>query len=235
MNSFSRKDALRRHWMVRGCRGEDGATAPITPSFNPNGPPPPELSPGPENGSNSSSTPSNTSGLSSGTKLGYGSNTMSFNHPSAPPPLSSLPPRQSSDQPSHILLTPNEMGKDGGKMSLDSSGMDRNPETPSTGYFEVARKDSMGIPDSATSSTFSRYANSPKDDMRHHPYRRALPSPSALSAPPIDGKPLFDNKPFFPMGYPGGGPHSLLTPNDDDMSKDNSSNGSPENTWGRGY
>lgn len=215
--------------MVRGCRGEDGATAPITPSFNPNGPPPPELSPGPENGSNTSSTPSNAS-ASSG-KLGYGASTMSFNHPSAPPPLTSLPPRQSSDQPSHIILTPNEMGKDSGKMSLDG-GMDRNPETPSTaGYFA---KDSMGIPDSATSSTFSRYAASPKDEMRHHPYRRALPSPSALSAPPIDGKSLFDNKPFFPMSYQSAG-HSLLTPNDDDMSKENSSNGSPENSWARGY
>lgn len=225
--------------MVRGCRGEDGATAPITPSFNPNGPPPPELSPGPENGSNSSSTPTNGSGPSSGPKLAYGANTMSFSHPSAPPPLTSLPPRQSSDQPSHILLTPNEMGKHGGedtgKMTLDSSGIDRNPETPSTGYFDAARKD-MGIPDSATSSTFSRYANSPKDDMRHHPYRRALPSPSALSAPPIEGKPLFEHKPFFPMTYASSGPHSLLAPNDDDLSKDNSSNGSPENNWARaGY
>jgi hypothetical protein len=32
--SFSRKDALRRHWLVKGCRGEDGATAPISESFS---------------------------------------------------------------------------------------------------------------------------------------------------------------------------------------------------------
>lgn len=31
--TFSRKDALRRHWMVKGCRGEDGATAPICTLF----------------------------------------------------------------------------------------------------------------------------------------------------------------------------------------------------------
>lgn len=28
--SFSRKDALRRHWLVKGCRGEEGATAQIS-------------------------------------------------------------------------------------------------------------------------------------------------------------------------------------------------------------
>ncbi|BEI91914.1 uncharacterized protein CcaverHIS019_0407340 [Cutaneotrichosporon cavernicola] len=220
--TFSRKDALRRHWMVRGCRGEEGATAPITPTYNLNGPPP-ELSPGPDGGSNHSSTPS----TGNGPKLAYGSSMPGFNHPSAPPPLTSLPPRQSSDP--QILLTPNDL-----KDSANSTSLDRNPETPSSAYFDGSRKDVMGIPDSATSSTFSRYGVSPKDEPRHHPYRRALPSPAAHTAPGMDGRSLFDNRPMFPMTYQPNTSHHIVA-SDDDLSKDNSSNGSPENAWTRTY
>lgn len=205
--------------MVRGCRGEEGATAPINPTYNLNGPPP-ELSPGPDGGSNNSSTPS----TGNGPKLAYGAGMPGFNHPSAPPPLTSLPPRQSSDP--QILLTPNDV-----KDSANSNGMDRNPETPSSAYFDPTRKDTGGIPDSATSSTFSRYGASPKDEPRHHPYRRTLPSPAALAAPPMDGRGLFDNRSMFTMAYqPPSASHHLAN-HDDDLSKDNSSGGSPENAW----
>ncbi|KAL1405408.1 hypothetical protein Q8F55_009039 [Vanrija albida] len=249
--TFSRKDALRRHWMVRGCRGEEGATAPITPTFPLNGPPP-ALSPStPPNGSSGDSA----SSTSNGNGNSYGSNTMSFSHPSAPPPLTSLPPRQSSDK-SQILLTPNEVASQqrfNSSVKLDSSsdsasgglgesvvidpalsGMDSsrgsaNSLTEGDSYFDgVSRKDSIGaVPDSATSSTFSRYAASPKDDLRHHPYRRsALPSPSthpvqASSIGP-DGKPMFSMP--FSQGPHG---HSLLAPIESDDHKDGGNNDWP--------
>ncbi|TXT03828.1 hypothetical protein VHUM_04349 [Vanrija humicola] len=249
--TFSRKDALRRHWMVRGCRGEEGATAPITPTFPLNGPPP-ALSPStpPNNGSSGDSAASN----STSTSNGYGSNTMSFSHPSAPPPLTSLPARQSSDK-SQIILTPNEVASqqrfnsnvklessestsgglsesvviDPALSGMDSSRGSATSLTEGDSYFDgVSRKDSIGaVPDSATSSTFSRYAASPKDDLRHHPYRRsALPSPSTHSVQPSglgpDGKPIFSMP--FSQGPHG---HSLLAPIESDDHKDGS------NDWPR--
>lgn len=216
--TFSRKDALRRHWMVRGCRGEEGATAPITPSFPPNGPPPALSPPSPQTNSTGNSS-------SEGPSKGYGANTLSFNHPGAPPPLSSLPPRQSSDQPSQIILTPNDVnGKHAMDMKLKMDvvidpALSSAANTPDGTYFDVMRKD---VPDSAASSTFSsRYAASPKDDMRHHPYRRALPSPSTLSHTAADGKPVF----AMPFQH---NTHSMMVPTDEDISKNSSTSGSPE-------
>lgn len=248
--TFSRKDALRRHWMVRGCRGEEGATAPITPTYPLNGPPPPALSPPtpPNGGGNNENSAS-----SNGSYGGSNNNTIGFSHPSAPPPLTSLPPRQSSDQPSQIILTPSEAaaqrGSNGeGSDNLDSgitidpalSGMDSAgplssartsnvTETTEGSYFDVMRKESNGVPDSATSSTFSRYATSPKDDMRHHPYRRSpLPSPNTHGIGP-DGKPMF----AMPFSHHNNG---LLAPIDsgEDMSKEGSADSvDPAAGWNR--
>lgn len=203
---FSRKDALRRHWMVRGCRGEEGATAPITPAYPLNNPPP-ALSPSTPPANSDKSAPAGAKPAPSSSL--YGSNTMSFSHPSAPPPLTSLPPRQSSDQPSQIILTPNDMAaqqrsasdsSNNGEsvvidpaLSMESGAFGGSASAGPDGdksYFELMRKqNSMGgaVPDSAVSSTFSRYGASPKDETapaRHHPYRRTgppLPSPSMHS------------------------------------------------------
>jgi hypothetical protein len=82
------------------------------------------------------------------------------------------------------------------------------------------------VPDSATSSTFSRYANSPKDDMRHHPYRRSpLPSPHQVGHPMgPDGKPMY-------MSY-SNHPNLLAPITSEDMHKDaNDDNGDP--AWNR--
>lgn len=196
--------------MVRGCRGDEGATAPITPSFPLNNPPP-ALSPSsPPANSDSKSTAGGAKSTTQSSSSLYGSSALSFSHPSAPPPLTSLPPRQSSDQPSQIILTPNDMAAQqrsnsdssntGESVVIDpalsmegsafngSNGAAGPDSTDSKGYFELMRKQNgMGgaVPDSAASSTFSRYGVSPKDEARHHPYRRAGPLPSPSTHSPL--------------------------------------------------
>jgi hypothetical protein len=204
--TFSRKDALRRHWMVRGCRGEEGATAPITPSYPLNNPP--ALSP--------SSPPTSAKGEKDvkPDNNSY-SNPMSFAHPQAPPPLTSLPTRQSSDPASQIILTPvDPAGRSGPNSGDDSAVIDpalssldsgRPNSTNDTGdYFDVMRN--KDLPDSANSS-FSRFASSPKD-VRHHPYSRPLPSPHG-----------------GPLGYTA--THLLPPIAGDDMNKDGGWNRPP--------
>ncbi|WWD17473.1 hypothetical protein CI109_101914 [Kwoniella shandongensis] len=109
--TFSRKDALRRHWLVKGCRGEEGATAPITPMYPINSQPPALSPPTP---------PTNVSPTES-QHNGFGSGSSSFSHPSAPPPLHSLPSRQQSDQ-SQLIVTPDEMAAQQQQMARTSIG-----------------------------------------------------------------------------------------------------------------
>lgn len=257
-NSFSRKDALRRHWMVRGCRGEEGATAPITPTYPLNGNPPPALSPNTpptnansnENSNGSNGNSGNGNGNNSNNGNNYGSSNMSFSHPSAPPPLTTLPPRQSSDQPSQIILTPSE-GATGQRGSaadseidsgitidpalsgLDSSRNSNATENTESSYFDVMRKEGNGVSESATSSNFSRYATSPKDDMRHHPYRRSpLPSPSTHNGHPMGPGP--DGKGMFAMPFSGHGNGMLAPIDSEDMSKEASTDSvDPASSWNR--
>ncbi|KAK6910306.1 hypothetical protein L486_00031 [Kwoniella mangroviensis CBS 10435] len=205
--TFSRKDALRRHWLVKGCRGEEGATAPITPMYPINSQPPALSPPTPEHPSISP-----TDHVTSVVTLPA---TSSFSHPSAPPNLSSLPPRDSSE-PSQIIVTPDEIGQQqqqqmarvvsdmGVPQSLaeplviDTSLGRTNSsmgETPD-GYFEGVvglKQDGSAMLDnsSGNSSPFTRFPSSPSNATHHHPYRRpsAMPSPGQrTNQSPIGGR-----------------------------------------------
>ncbi|WVR07222.1 hypothetical protein IAU60_004263 [Kwoniella sp. DSM 27419] len=193
--TFSRKDALRRHWLVKGCRGEEGATAPITPMY-PIGSQPPALSPPtpPTNISPNTNSPTTTVPSSS------------FSHPSAPPPLSSLPPRNSSEN-SQIIVTPNDvtqqhqMARSMSDVGVTGPGLEEplvldptmgNAQRGSAGslgdgqggYFEGVvgmKQDGTAVLDGTqeNSSPFTRFPASPSNP-HHHPYRRpsAIPSPN---------------------------------------------------------
>ncbi|CAD6574121.1 MAG: hypothetical protein TREMPRED_001011 [Tremellales sp. Tagirdzhanova-0007] len=181
--TFSRKDALRRHWLVKGCRGEDGATATITPMFP-------------------LSETRHTPGLSPPTPPDHFSPTegnyiSSFSHPSAPPPLTTLPARQLSDNSSQILVTPEEIAVQqqmAGRIvppleeplvvdpNLAKNGT-LSSSHDSEGYFEGVvglKQDGTALIDhNLASSPYARYPSSPSANLHHHPYRR----PPTLASP----------------------------------------------------
>lgn len=108
-------------------------------------------------------------------------------------------------------------------------GSSRNDEENSS-YFSggAMRKDSLGpVPDSATSSTFSRYSvnASPKDDLRHHPYHPSSRRTHNSGLGP-DGKPVFS----MPFSQSTG---TLLAPIETDADKEASSDSADLNTWPR--
>ncbi|WRT66175.1 uncharacterized protein IL334_003128 [Kwoniella shivajii] len=200
--TFSRKDALRRHWLVKGCRGEEGATAPITPMYpiNSQSQVPALSPPTPEHANISPMNHSPNTGLPS---------TMSFSHPSAPPALSTLPPRDSSET-SQIIVTPDEIAQQqqmsrsisdmGVPPALDeplvidpSFGQNGRNADASGGYFEGVvgiKNDGTAMIDNGSeqSSPYNRFPNSPSNPNHHHPYRRpsAMPSPGRqMSSPTV--------------------------------------------------
>ena len=204
---FSRKDALRRHWLVKGCRGEDGATAPISQS---------DLYSQINILSLTLSTPApmfplnesrQTPGLSPPTPPSHFSPTEgnyipSFSHPSAPPPLTTLPARQASDNNSQILVTPSEIAVQQQMARRIMPPLDEplviDPNLASTGshtssngsesYFEGVvglKQDGTALIDhniadhNLASSPYARYPSSPSTNLHHHPYRR----PPTLASP----------------------------------------------------
>ena len=223
---FSRKDALRRHWLVKGCRGEDGATAPIVPLFPINISRPPALSP---------PSPSQNSPLEASDP------SRSYGQAPPPAPLHTLPTRHSQD--SQIIVTPDELAAQGNvrsepmiasldePMSLDGSGMNPNGSQRGSAssmhgesYFDVGVKE-HGMVDQtpgALNSPYTRYPHSPasaptyrRDGALDSP-RRVLASPTApymqqsrsyspsgmvqSQSQGADGRPVFA-MPFAPNGY----------------------------------
>ncbi|OCF42813.1 hypothetical protein I317_03415 [Kwoniella heveanensis CBS 569] len=197
--TFSRKDALRRHWLVKGCRGEEGATAPITPMYPINSQPPALSPPTP---------PTNVSPVENSPPNGLPSS--SFSHPSAPPPLGSMPPRNSSEN-SQIIVTPNDIGQQMARSVSDVGGVPPSLQEPLVldtsmggvqpsgrsngsdgqgGYFEGVvgvKQDGTAVLDASQGNTspYTRFPTSPSNGGLHHPYRRpsAMPSPGRAAVP----------------------------------------------------
>lgn len=237
LHRFSRKDALRRHWLVKGCRGEDGATAPISQSpschrssdgmltrtapMYPINSQPPALSP--------PTPPEQISPINTPSQGFPSSNHMSYSHPSAPPPLTTLPPRQPSDN-SQIIVTPNDIPQQqmtrssAGEVSvtidealvIDPALANTGPASARTshssgdgvnGYFEGVvgiKGDGTALLEKTPSngSPYSRYPPpSPQNGAHHHPYRRPLLSPGKGHASPTSLGP--DGKPMFAMPFSG--------------------------------
>lgn len=252
-SSFSRKDALRRHWLVKGCRGEDGATAPIVPMFPINLARPPAHSP--------PTPPHNVSPVE-----------HSFSHsgPASgpPPPLHTLPPRQSTD--SQIIVTPDEIAAQNGVrhdpmiVSQDHEPIMMDPQMShpgshrssagslGEGYFEgvagikqdgtAAMMDTPGnnspyskYPVSPSSVPQFRRENQPSPTTSYVPKQARSYSPSHLGS---DGKPVFA-MPFAPT-QPGYAYHQqqdgLLGPppmEAQQMEKQNSADSVDRATWQR--
>ncbi|WWC70384.1 uncharacterized protein I206_104334 [Kwoniella pini CBS 10737] len=212
--TFSRKDALRRHWLVKGCRGEEGATAPITPMYPINSQPPALSPPTPEHPTPSERLAGN--GLPT---------TSSFSHPSAPPSLTTLPPRDSSES-SQIIVTPDEIGQQQQQQmarSMSDMGVPPALAEPlvidttlgrtnssmgenSDGYFEGVvgiKQDGTAMLDNGSGNTspYTRFPSSPSNPAHHHPYRRpsAMPSPvqNRMNASPTVAMPI-QNRVFAP-------------------------------------
>jgi hypothetical protein len=225
--SFSRKDALRRHWLVKGCRGEDGATDLIVPLFPINDSRPPALSP-PSPSQNSPIEASDPS--------------RSYGQAPPPAPLHTLPTRHSTDN--QIIVTPDEHAAQGGvrsepmiasldePMTLDNPALNPHGSHRSSAgsmhgesYFDVGMKQDNGMVEQtpgATNSPYTRYPHSPASAPA---YRRegAVDSPRRVLASPTapymqqsrsyspsgmltpqgagpDGRPVFA-MPFAPNGY----------------------------------
>lgn len=190
--TFSRKDALRRHWLVKGCRGEDGATAPILPLYPLNSQPP-ALSPPTPPHTTSPTEPNGNAPFSAGG--------LSFNHPAAPPPLGSLPPRQHNESTTTLLVTPNDVtSAPAAIVSLDEpvsihpgmASAHRTSESSNESYFEAAQG-SMMMEKSRSSSSLhaspyqSRYPSNASSVM--HPYRRPSPQRTQTDSPSYAGHP----------------------------------------------
>ena len=121
----------------------------------------------------------------------------SFSHPSAPPPLTTLPARQLSDNSSQILVTPEEIAVQqqmAGRIvppleeplvvdpNLAKNGT-LSSSHDSEGYFEGVvglKQDGTALIDhNLASSPYARYPSSPSANLHHHPYRR----PPTLASP----------------------------------------------------
>jgi hypothetical protein len=155
------------------------------------------------------------------------SNHMSYSHPSAPPPLTSLPPRQTSDQ-SQIIVTPSDVGQQlpgssvvevGGApldepLVIDPALANAGPTSARTShssgdnssYFDGVvglKQDGTALIERSGSngSPYSRYPpQSPQTSVHHHPYRRPnLPSPGKSQSSPTSLAP--DGKPVFAMPF----------------------------------
>ena len=178
--TFSRKDALRRHWLVKGCRGEDGATAQILPLYPLNSQPPALSPPTPPHATTS---PTEDNGP-------FSSGALSFSHPSAPPPLGSLPPRQHTESSSTLLVTPNDVtSAQPNIVSLDEPvsihPSHRASESSNESYFEAAQSSIMMEKSRSSSSHHaSPYASRfPSGQAMHHPYRRPSPQRTQTDSP----------------------------------------------------
>ena len=228
-NSFSRKDALRRHWLVKGCRGEDGATAPICKSraskvemysqadlpvpLYPLNSQPPALSP--PTPPHATTSPTEDNGP-------FSSGALSFSHPSAPPPLGSLPPRQHNESSSTLLVTPNDIpSAQPNIVSLDEPinihPSHRTSESSNESYFEAAQNSVMMEKSRSSSSHHaSPYASRfPPGQAMHHPYRRPSPQRTQTDSPTYAGhhhdqrmvssNMNGDGKPVFATSFNGNG------------------------------
>lgn len=131
---------------------------------------------------------------------GGGYPSSSFSHPSAPPPLSALPARHSSENTNQIIVTPNEIAAHQQMAQNVSppleeplvidpmlSAIDSQREgDESDGYFEGVvglKQDGTALIDKNMSATspYPRWPNSPSNsnNLHHHPYRR----PSTMTSP----------------------------------------------------
>ena len=176
---------------------------------------------------------------------------LSYNHPGAPPPLSSLPHRQHADASSQIIVTPNDPGQQQQQMAravgVDSLD-DRSMIDPSLGsmnedgYFEgVVGLKNDGTAMINSSQDYARFNASSPHSLHHHPYRRTpglTPGQSAAGYPSRPYQPSglgTDGKPVFAMPFaPSNG---LLAPPMDvgQMDKGEGPDGSDPATWQRWY
>jgi len=149
---------------------------------------PPALSPSPPNVSPTEATP-------------FTSGPLSFSHPSAPPPLSSLPARQHNESTTSLLVTPNDIAPASAPaiISLDEPlhPSQRTSQSSNGSYFENAQNAGATMMEKSRSSgshasPYSRYP------ATANPYR-ASPSRTdggpyqrvVSSAMSVDGKPVF--------------------------------------------
>ena len=253
---FSRKDALRRHWLVKGCRGEDGATAPISAQhpypmcipcayasapIYPLNAQPPALSP--------PTPPQNISPIDGPADY---ANSMPYAHP----PLGSLAARHQSDNLSQVIVTPNDLDQheqmhsraievastveDAAMIDPSLGGvMPGGDGTDTEGYFEGV----VGLKQDGTAmikppNDYARYTASPPTSIHPHPYRRPngmangqQGSPNPYTRYPASGYGQ-DGKPVFGMSFPQ---HAMLAPPMDGtkMEKQGSTDGSDPATWQR--
>jgi hypothetical protein len=140
----------------------------------------------------------------------FTSGPLSFSHPSAPPPLSTLPARQHADSTSSLLVTPNDVTPasapaivqlDEAQAILPPGMSNRTSQSSATteSYFDNAQSVIMEKSRSSGShaSPYSRYPASATSAL--HPYRRqspGKPDPNAtyqqrVVSSGVDGKPVF--------------------------------------------
>jgi hypothetical protein len=131
---------------------------------------------------------------------------LSFSHPSAPPPLSTLPPRQHNESTTSLLVTPHEIPPASAPaiISLDEAQpiTQRTSQSSTGSYFEAAQNQNMGPRASmmeksqssgSHASPYSRYPAS-ANQYRQSPgsiesgtYQRVLSSTMSVDG----GKPVF--------------------------------------------
>lgn len=139
---------------------------------------------------------------------------LSFSHPSAPPPLGSLPPRQHNESTTTLLVTPNDVTSGHNIVSLDEPidihSAHRASDSSNESYFEAAQSSVMMEKSRSSGSHHaspytSRYPSGAGPAM--HPYRRPSPQRTQTESPTYaaqqhgqrmvsaqmngDGKPVF--------------------------------------------
>lgn len=155
----------------------------------------------------------------------YPSSTQGFNHPSAPPPLSSLPSRQPSAQ-SLVIITPNDpntqqlerhvgvappLDEPHGVNSMTSVDMRSGQGSASSsgdGYFDGVvglKSDGTAVLEKSQESPIYPTTAHPSHPHFHHPYRRTsnFTSPHQQSSPTVPHHP--QARPYTPSTLGGDG------------------------------
>lgn len=130
---------------------------------------------------------------------------LSFSHPSAPPPLSSLPPRQHNESTTSLLVTPNDIAPASAPaiISLDEPQQihpsQRTSQSSTESYFEAAQNMGPGASmmeksrsSGSHASPYSRYPAT-ANPYRQSPSRNDGGSYQRVvsSTMGVDGKPVF--------------------------------------------
>ena len=143
---------------------------------------------------------------------------LSFSHPAAPPPLSTLPPRQHNESTTSLLVTPHEIPPASAPaiISLDEAQpiVQRTSQSSNESYFEAAQNmpggsmmeksrssGSHASPYSRYPATANQYRQSPgRNDSVSGPgpYQRVVSSTMSVDSKPVFATPF--NGPYESNG-----------------------------------